>query len=69
VVHAPPVAGGRAHLLFLRDTALMAQPFDVATPEAVGDPFPVGVCDEAVAEPDLARFVIVLGVRDVRLGD
>jgi eukaryotic-like serine/threonine-protein kinase len=41
VVYAPPVAGGRAHLLFLRDTTLMAQPFDVATLEAVADPFPV----------------------------
>ncbi len=41
VVYAPPLAGGRAHLLFLRDTTLMAQPFDDATLEAVGDPFPV----------------------------
>ena len=41
VVYAPPLAGGRAHLMFLRDTTLMAQPFDDATLEAVGDPFPV----------------------------
>ena len=41
VVYSPPVAGGRAHLLFLRETTLMAQPFDDAKLEAVGDPFPV----------------------------
>ncbi len=38
---APAVHGGRAHLLFLRDRTLMAQPFDDATMQVVGDPFPV----------------------------
>ena len=41
VVYTPAMAGGRAHLLFLRDTTLMVQPFDDATLTAVGDPFPV----------------------------
>ena len=41
VVYTPPIAGGRAHLLFLRDTTLMAQPFDDATLTVVSDPFPV----------------------------
>jgi hypothetical protein len=27
------------------------------------------VCDEAVAEPDVARFIIVLRLGDVGLGD
>ena len=42
VVYTPPaVSGGRAHLLFIREGTLMAQPFDDARLEAVGDPFPV----------------------------
>jgi hypothetical protein len=39
VVYAPPVGGGPAHLLFLRENALMAQPFDQIRLEPVGDPF------------------------------
>jgi hypothetical protein len=38
---APAVHGGRAHLLFLRDRTLMAQPFDDANMKVVGDSFPV----------------------------
>jgi Tol biopolymer transport system component len=41
VVYSPPPAGGSAHLLFLRDNTLMAQPFDDATLDVVGDSFPV----------------------------
>ena len=42
VAYAPPLrAGERAHLLFLRENLLMAQPFDDATLQAVGDPFQV----------------------------
>ena len=41
VVYAPPAAGGLAHLLFLREATLMAQPFDDASLQAVGDPLPV----------------------------
>jgi dipeptidyl aminopeptidase/acylaminoacyl peptidase len=42
VVYAPPAKGATlGHLLFLRDTTLMAQPFDEATLAAVGDPFAV----------------------------
>ena len=41
VVYAPPGSGGRAHLLFLRENSLMAQPFDNLKLETVGDPFPV----------------------------
>jgi len=42
VVYAPKMAGdAHAHLLFLRDTTLMAQPFDEATRTAVGDPIAI----------------------------
>jgi Tol biopolymer transport system component len=42
VVYTPPAAsGGRAHLLFLRENVLMAQPFDDAGLQTVGDPFTV----------------------------
>jgi DNA-binding winged helix-turn-helix (wHTH) protein/Tol biopolymer transport system component len=42
VVYAQPASGtGLAHLLFLRETTLMAQPFDQAKLETVGDPFVV----------------------------
>ena len=42
VVYAPPAeAGGAAHLLFLRESALMAQPFDERSLQPVGDPFTV----------------------------
>ena len=42
VVYTPPAsAGGRAHLLFLRENTLMAQPFDKASLQPVGDPFSV----------------------------
>ncbi len=41
-VYSPPVSpNGPAHLIFLRGTTLMAQPFDPAKLEAVGDPFAV----------------------------
>ena len=40
VVYAPPVTrNGLAHVLFLRQNALMAQPFDEASFQPVGDPF------------------------------
>jgi Tol biopolymer transport system component len=42
VVYTPPAsAGGHAHLLFLRENTLMAQPFDEASLQPVGDPFSV----------------------------
>jgi hypothetical protein len=41
VVYSPAVAGGLAHLLFLRENTLMAQPFDADKWVTVGDPFPV----------------------------
>ena len=34
---------GSGHLLFLRDTTLMAQPFDAAARRLTGEPFPVAV--------------------------
>ena len=40
VVYAPSATrGGPAHILFLREAALMAQPFDEASLQPVGDPF------------------------------
>ncbi len=42
VVYSPPVrSGGPAFLLFLRESTLMAQPFDDARLQPVGDPFAV----------------------------
>ena len=42
VVYTPPAsAGGRAHVLFLRENALMAQPFDEGSLQPVGDPISV----------------------------
>jgi Tol biopolymer transport system component len=42
VVYSPPLAAGSsAHLLFMRDEVMMAQPFDEAKLEPVGDPFTV----------------------------
>jgi serine/threonine protein kinase len=39
VVYTPPASkGGRAHLLFLRENTLMAQPFDQGGLQPVGDP-------------------------------
>ena len=42
VIYTPPPPGGRySHLLFLRETTLMAQPFDDRSLKLAGDPFPV----------------------------
>jgi Tol biopolymer transport system component len=41
IVYVPSATDGRAHLVFLREGALMAQPFDVVNLQAVGDPFAV----------------------------
>jgi len=42
VVYSPPAsAGGRAHVLFLRENTLMAQPFDDVSLQPVGDPLAV----------------------------
>jgi Tol biopolymer transport system component len=41
VVFVPPSSGTIGHVLFLRDTTLMAQPFDVGTLQSIGDVFPV----------------------------
>jgi Tol biopolymer transport system component/predicted Ser/Thr protein kinase len=42
IVYTPPAsAGARAHLLFLRESMLLAQPFDEASLQLLGDPFTV----------------------------
>jgi hypothetical protein len=42
VVFVPPASGiGNGHLLFFRDTTLMAQPFDAGTLQLAGDAFPI----------------------------
>lgn len=38
-LYAPPIAGKGAHILFLRGSTLMAQPFDPNKLETIGDPF------------------------------
>ena len=40
-VLAPPVNGGPGHILFSRESTLMAVPFDASTARALGDVFPV----------------------------
>jgi serine/threonine protein kinase len=43
VIYTPPLRGSRySHLLFLRGTTLLAQPFDDRKLRLEGDPFPVG---------------------------
>ena len=42
VLYAPPAPGSKySHLLFMRETTLMAQPFDDGKLEPAGDPWPV----------------------------
>jgi eukaryotic-like serine/threonine-protein kinase len=40
-IYSPPLPGRAGHLLFLRDRALLAQPFDVRALRLVGDPVPL----------------------------
>jgi serine/threonine protein kinase len=54
VAYAPPVGEGeRAHILFLREDALMAQPFDDRALQPVGDPFVVA----PYASPGLESYL------------
>jgi Tol biopolymer transport system component/predicted Ser/Thr protein kinase len=63
VVYSPPgfsgaSAGGRAHLLFLRENTLMAQPFDEASLQPVGDPFSVATgASSSPTRPQVAASV------------
>lgn len=58
MVYAPPAAGGLAHLLFLRDATLMAQPFDDASLQAVGDPLPLALeATTTISTPQVAASV------------
>ena len=60
VVYTPPgfsgaSAGGHAHLLFLRENTLMAQPFDDGTLQPVGDPFAVTArASNSLTQPQVA---------------
>ncbi|MGE0814219.1 MAG: protein kinase [Vicinamibacterales bacterium] len=65
---APPVDGGTiAHVLFLRDERLMAQPFDQTSWQPVGDPVPVaaparlGSSDGAPAAVSAGGALVYLG--------
>jgi Tol biopolymer transport system component len=61
VVYTPPASdGGRAHFLFLRDNAIMAQPFDNASLQLVGDPFLVA----ARGSPSLTQFMAASAAPD-----
>ena len=59
VVYVPPESGNRlAHLLFLRETTLMAQPLDPETLQPAGDPFAVaGQASTTNSPPQLAAAV------------
>jgi eukaryotic-like serine/threonine-protein kinase len=58
VLYSPPATGiGPAHLLFLRETTLMAQPFDLAKLETTGDPFAVAPQAAYSVEPLVAASV------------
>ena len=63
VVYSAPLPGSRAvHLLFLRASQLMAQPFDPQRLEAVGDPFAVAAQASASLTPNqVAASVSVNG--------
>ena len=56
VVYTPPAsAGGHAHLLFLRENTLMAQPFDDGSFQPVGDPFAVAArASNSISRPQVA---------------
>ena len=60
VVYMPPgfsgaSAGGHAHLLFLRENTLMAQPFDQGSLQPVGDPFSVATrASNSLSPPQVA---------------
>src|SRR5262249_14444259 len=41
-VYAPAAHGGKSHLLFLRESVLMAQVFDAGRLELAGEPFRIG---------------------------
>ena len=51
--YAPPAQGHSGYLLWMRDSTLVAQPFDASRLRMVGDPFPVA---EAVAANRTAAF-------------
>jgi len=73
VLYAPPASGQRlAHLLFLRQSALMAQPFDPNKWEPVGDPFAISQQVSFSASPpqlgaSLASTGMLVYVTDVRV--
>jgi Tol biopolymer transport system component/predicted Ser/Thr protein kinase len=59
VIYTPPAsAGGHAHLLFLRENTLMAQPFDYDSLQPVGDPFSVATrASNSLTRPQVAASV------------
>ena len=63
---SPSPGGGAGHLIFLRETALMAQPFDPVSRELRGDPVPIA---EGVDSFQLAvlRDVCGIGHRHARV--
>jgi serine/threonine protein kinase len=56
VVYTLPASpGARAHLLFLRENTLMAQPFDDGSLQPVGDPFAVAArASNSISRPQVA---------------
>ena len=62
VVYAPAGKGPTAHLLFMRDTTLMAQPFDEAELAAVGDPFPVASQASTTLSPPQVAASVANGI-------
>jgi Tol biopolymer transport system component len=67
--YAPPVDGGTGHLLFLRDTTLMAQPFDPIALRLSGEAEPL-VENVMVLSTDSAAFSVSdTGVLVYRTGD
>jgi eukaryotic-like serine/threonine-protein kinase len=71
VIYAPPLKPSEpAHLLFLRGTTLMAQPFDAERLETVGDPFAIAkqastspTVDQVAASVDANGTLVYLSNR------
>jgi len=62
-VYAPARDGGKGHLLFLRESVLMAQVFDAGRLELAGDPFRVAETAQSFSASDHGALAYVGGPR------
>jgi hypothetical protein len=67
VLFVPPATGiGHGHILFLRESTLVAQPFDAGTLQLAGDAFPVaGQTSTSASAPQVAASASLNGVLSI----